>query len=98
MAAGSPARLRQPAVTGVCVACRCNFVYTGGSEFRLSALSGLVAGRSLPMWTDAMNTSFFGELLQTISDQGKALVERTRGRRGAPAERSESLVDLCEEL
>ena len=45
-----------------------------------------------------MNTSFFGELLQTISDQGKALVERTRGRRGAPADRSESLVDLCEEL
>jgi malonyl-CoA decarboxylase len=45
-----------------------------------------------------MNTSFFGELLQTISDQGKALVERTRGRRGAPAERSESLVDTCEEL
>jgi malonyl-CoA decarboxylase len=45
-----------------------------------------------------MNTSFFGELLQTISDQGKALVERTRGRRGAPAERSESLVDMCEDL
>jgi malonyl-CoA decarboxylase len=45
-----------------------------------------------------MNTSFFGELLQAISDQGKALVERTRGRRGAPAERSESLVDMCEEL
>jgi malonyl-CoA decarboxylase len=45
-----------------------------------------------------MNTSFFGELLQTISDQGKALVERTRGRRGAPADRSESLVDMCEEL
>src|SRR2546430_6928149 len=98
MAAGSPARLRQPAVTGVCVACRRNFVYTGGSEFRFSALSGLVAGRSLPIWTDAMNTSFFGELLQTISDQGKALVERTRGRRGAPVDRSESLVDLCEEL
>jgi malonyl-CoA decarboxylase len=46
----------------------------------------------------AMNTSFFGELLQTISERGRALVERTRGRRGAPAERSESLIDLCEEL
>jgi malonyl-CoA decarboxylase len=45
-----------------------------------------------------MNTSFFGELLQAISDQGKALVERTRGRRGAPADRSESLVDMCEDL
>ncbi len=45
-----------------------------------------------------MNTSFFGELLQTISERGRALVDRTRGRRGAPAERSESLVDLCEDL
>ena len=45
-----------------------------------------------------MNTSFFGELLQTISDRGRALVDRTRGRRGGPAERSESLIDMCEEL
>jgi malonyl-CoA decarboxylase len=45
-----------------------------------------------------MNTSFFGEMLQTISERGRALVERTRGRRGAPAERSESLIDLCEDL
>jgi malonyl-CoA decarboxylase len=45
-----------------------------------------------------MNTSFFGELLQSISERGRALVERTRGRRGAPADRSESLIDLCEDL
>jgi malonyl-CoA decarboxylase len=45
-----------------------------------------------------MNTSFFGELMQTISERGRALVDRTRGRRGAGAERSESLVDMCEEL
>jgi malonyl-CoA decarboxylase len=45
-----------------------------------------------------MNTSFFGELLQTISERGRALVDRTRGRRGGPAERSESLIDLCEDL
>ncbi len=45
-----------------------------------------------------MNTSFFGELLQTISDRGRALVDRTRGRRGSAVERSESLVDMCEEL
>src|SRR5215470_4703819 len=44
-----------------------------------------------------MNTSFFGELLQTISDRGRRLAERTRGRR-APAEHSESLIDMCEEL
>ena len=45
-----------------------------------------------------MNTSFFGELLQAISDRGRALVERTRGRRGSGAERSQSLIDMCEEL
>ncbi len=45
-----------------------------------------------------MNTSFFGELLQTISDRGRALIDRTRERRGNPAARSESLVELCEEL
>ncbi|HLH90955.1 MAG TPA: malonyl-CoA decarboxylase [Xanthobacteraceae bacterium] len=45
-----------------------------------------------------MNTSFFGELLQSISERGRALVDRTRGRRGPPSERSESLIDLCEDL
>jgi malonyl-CoA decarboxylase len=45
-----------------------------------------------------MNTSFFGEMLQTIAERGRALVDRTRGRRNAPAERSDSLVDLCEDL
>ena len=43
-----------------------------------------------------MNTSFFGELLQTISDRGRALLDR--GRRGESAARSESLVELCEHL
>jgi len=43
-----------------------------------------------------MNTSFFGELLQTISERGRALL--SRDRRGAAAARSESLVELCEEL
>ena len=45
-----------------------------------------------------MNTSFFGELLQTIADRGRALIERRRQRPGTAAQRSESLVDLCEEL
>jgi len=44
-----------------------------------------------------MNTSFFGELLQTISERGRSLVDRTRGR-GAREARSESLVDMCEDL
>jgi malonyl-CoA decarboxylase len=43
-----------------------------------------------------MNTSFFGELLQTISERGRALLARNR-RVGATA-RSESLVELCEDL
>jgi malonyl-CoA decarboxylase len=41
-----------------------------------------------------MNTSFFGELLQTISDRGRALLKRER----APSAPSESLLDLCEHL
>jgi len=45
-----------------------------------------------------MNTSFFGELLQTISERGRALIDRARDRRGDAAARSQSLVDLCEEL
>jgi malonyl-CoA decarboxylase len=43
-----------------------------------------------------MNTSFFGELLQTISDRGRALL--ARDRRGEASAHSESLVELCEDL
>ncbi len=43
-----------------------------------------------------MNTSFFGELLQTISERGRALL--ARNRRGEATARSESLVELCEDL
>src|ERR1700727_1331931 len=45
-----------------------------------------------------MNTSFFGELLLTISERGRSLIERARDRRERPAETTESLADLCEEL
>src|SRR2546421_8081636 len=45
-----------------------------------------------------MNPSFFGELLQTISERGRALLDRARARRTDASARSESLVDLCEEL
>jgi malonyl-CoA decarboxylase len=44
-----------------------------------------------------MNTSFFGELLQTISERGRALLDRASARR-APAVHSDGLVELCEEL
>jgi malonyl-CoA decarboxylase len=43
-----------------------------------------------------MNVSFFGELLQTISERGRALL--VRSRRGESSTRSESLVELCEDL
>jgi malonyl-CoA decarboxylase len=44
-----------------------------------------------------MNTSFFGELLQTISERGRALLARAE-RRVTDSARSESLVELCEDL
>jgi malonyl-CoA decarboxylase len=43
-----------------------------------------------------MNATFFGELLQSISDRGRALLERTRPRRGEAG--AQNLVELCEEL
>ena len=43
-----------------------------------------------------MNTSFFGELLQTISERGRALL--AGDRRGDASARSENLVELCEDL
>jgi malonyl-CoA decarboxylase len=45
-----------------------------------------------------MNTSFFGELLQSISERGRSLIERGRGRYDDAAQRSETLIELCEEL
>ncbi len=44
-----------------------------------------------------MNTSFFGELLQTIAERGRALIER-RTRRPAGEARTATMVELCEEL
>ncbi|MGZ5828159.1 MAG: malonyl-CoA decarboxylase [Xanthobacteraceae bacterium] len=45
-----------------------------------------------------MNTSFFGELLQTIADRGRALVDRRRNRYENAAQRSETLIELCDHL
>jgi malonyl-CoA decarboxylase len=45
-----------------------------------------------------VNTSFFGELLQSISERGRALLDRTRDRREMAERRSADLVELCEEL
>lgn len=43
-----------------------------------------------------MNTSFFGELLQTITERGRALIDRRREPPGLV--RSEGIADLCEQL
>jgi malonyl-CoA decarboxylase len=45
-----------------------------------------------------VNTSFFGELLQSISERGRALIDRTRDRRGVAERRSADLIELCGEL
>jgi malonyl-CoA decarboxylase len=45
-----------------------------------------------------MNTSFFGELLQTITERGRALIDRAGARRVSTVARSENLIELCEEL
>src|SRR5688572_24664159 len=45
-----------------------------------------------------MNTSFFGEMLASITERGRALLDLARDRRDAPAAHWENLDDLCEEL
>jgi malonyl-CoA decarboxylase len=43
----------------------------------------------------AVSTSFFSDMLQSIADRGRALIRRERRE---PAQRSDGLVELCEEL
>jgi malonyl-CoA decarboxylase len=45
-----------------------------------------------------MNTTFFGEMLNSITERGRALLDLARDRRGLAAARSEDLVELCEAL
>jgi len=45
-----------------------------------------------------VNSSFFGELLQSISERGRSLIDRGRDRRGHGAQASDDLVELCEAL
>ena len=45
-----------------------------------------------------MNTSFFGELLSTIADRGRALLNLTRERRETAEQRSANLLELSDEL
>src|SRR5215475_10661622 len=45
-----------------------------------------------------VNTTFFGEMLQTIAERGRALLDRTLERRESAAQQSASLIELCEQL
>jgi malonyl-CoA decarboxylase len=45
-----------------------------------------------------VNTSFFGELLQSIAERGRSLLDRTRDRRESAEQRSASIIELSEEL
>jgi malonyl-CoA decarboxylase len=45
-----------------------------------------------------MNTSFFGEMLQSITERGRALLDRRRNRREVMVARTEDLAELCEDL
>jgi len=45
-----------------------------------------------------VNTSFFGDMLQSIAERGRALIDRTRDRREVAEQRSASLAQLCEDL
>ncbi len=45
-----------------------------------------------------MSTSFFGDMLQTIAERGRALIDRTRDRREAAQQRSATLIQLCDDL
>ena len=45
--------------------------------------------------TIPVNTSFFGDTLQSIAERGRALV--TRDRRGVAEQRSANLAHLCED-
>ena len=45
-----------------------------------------------------MNTSFFGELLQSIAERGRSLLDRGRDRRGSAERRSASIIELSDQL
>src|SRR5262245_7733091 len=45
-----------------------------------------------------MQSSYFSDMLASIAERGRALIDRARDRRGEPGARSEGLAELCEEL
>src|SRR5690348_11529295 len=67
-------------------------------SFNIFSMIETRISQGMPRNHHQMNTSFFGEMLNSITERGRALLDRARDRRDVQAERSESLVDLCEEL
>ncbi|MCC6781140.1 MAG: malonyl-CoA decarboxylase [Hyphomicrobiales bacterium] len=61
----------------------------------MSILSNRLAEREVGV---PVNTSFFGDMLQSIAERGRALIDRTRDRREVAEQRSATLVQLCEDL
>src|SRR3954464_6647478 len=51
--------------------------------------------KGMPRNHPQMNTSFFGEMLNSITERGRALLDRARDRRDVAAARSENLIDPC---
>src|SRR5260370_863017 len=47
---------------------------------------------------EPVSTSSFSDMLQSIAERGRALIDRTRDRRGVAEQRSASLAQLCEDL
>jgi len=45
-----------------------------------------------------VSTSSFSDMLQSIAERGRALIDRTRDRRGVAEQRSANLAQLCEDL
>ena len=45
-----------------------------------------------------MNSSFFSELMQTITERGRALIDRAGSRRESSSARADTLIELCEDL
>src|SRR5215467_3979872 len=45
-----------------------------------------------------VTTSFFGDMLQSIAERGRALIERARDRREVAEQLSAGLAQLCDDL
>src|SRR5262249_11631925 len=64
-------------------------------EFVMRALSIRSAWREIRA---PVNNSFFGDMLQSIAERGRALIERARDRREVAEQLSAGLAQLCDDL